>query len=161
MATSWMLHKRADKSEGRREVRHVETPTGVERRLVNPDTPGDEHEPWPLASVDVMGDPPDEHGVSTHLVAAGISEGWITGEGEEVVHRPGGPPDNRWAVTHTFVQYASLTFHFDSGDVTYKVTHQPDKYVAGGTDKTKVTDEIYAAGETRVDAFYWLKRQKG
>lgn len=161
MAASLMIHKLADKTTGRREVRHVETPDGVQRRLVNPDTPGDEHEPWPLAGVEVVGDPPDECGMSTHLVASGIAEGWITGEDEEVVHRPGGPPNNKWAVTHTFVQYKTLTFHFGSGDVTYKVTHQPDKYVAEGTDKTKVTEDIYAAGDTRVDAFYWLKRQKG
>jgi hypothetical protein len=157
MEASLTIRKRADKSEGRREMVVVDG----RRRLVNPDTPGDDHEPWPLAGVAVVGDLPDEVGLSTQFVAQGIAEGWISGEEIDVVHRPGGPADNQWAVTHTFVHYNKLTFDFEAGAAVYKVTHQPDKYVAEGTDKTKVTPEIYAAGETRVDKFYTLKLQKG
>lgn len=153
------IRKRADKSTGERVKIYV--PELGRHKLVNPDTPGEEHEPWPLAGVAVVGEIPDECGLPTHFVARGIAEGWITGEGEELVHRPGGPVDNRWAVTHTFVHYDTLTLHLDGGDATYKVAHQPDKYVAGGTDRAKVTDEIYAAGETQVDTFYWVKLQKG
>ena len=162
MAASLQIRKRADRSSGRRiKMVDVDGVTGHRYKLVNPDTPGDDHEPWPLAGVDCLGDPPDECGLATHFVARGIKEGWIEAEGEEVVHRPGGPIDNRWQVTHTFLHYDALVFHFSGGDVRYKVVHQPDKYVAGGTDKAKVTDEIYAAGETQVDAFYWVKLQKG
>lgn len=151
------IRKRADKSTGRRD-KAWDWRTG-QWKLVNPDTPGDDHEPWPLAGVEAVGDLPDECEVSTHFVARGISEGWIEGEDEEVVHRPGGPPDNQWAATHTFPQYSALVFKFADGDVRYTVAHNPDKYVAEGTDATKVTSEVYAAGETRVDAFYRLNRK--
>jgi hypothetical protein len=162
MAASLEIRKRADRSSGRRiKMADPDGTTGHTHKLVNPDTPGQDHEPWPLAGVDVIGDPPDECGLSTHFVARGIAEGWIEGEGEEVVHRPGGPASNKWAVTHTFLHYDALLFDFASGVVRYKVVRQPDKYVADGTDKQKVTDEIYADGETQVDTFYWVKLQKG
>lgn len=115
----------------------------------------------------------DQARVPTNVVADGIAEGWITGEGETVVHRPGGPPDDLWRVTHTFRHFVALVFHTDDeGDVRYTVTHQPDKYAdhdqatypdqvkkfkAG--DDTEVTDDIYAAGATRVDHFYDLNRK--
>lgn len=158
MAKRLELRKLADTSVGTREIRY--DPSTGERKLVNPDTEGDDHEPWPLAGVVPVGDLPDECQVSTSYIANAVAEGWATLEDEDVVHRPGGPPNNLWAVTHTFVQASAVVFHFVDGDVRYKVTHQPDKYVAEGTDKTKVTDELYAAGNTRVDAFYGLKLDK-
>lgn len=159
MAASLTIHKLADTSSGRRHVKY-DAETGA-KKLVNPDTPGDAHEPWPLAGVEIVGDPPDECEVSTGFIARGKAEGWIELEGENVMHRPGGPPSNLWAVTHTFVQAKAIVFHLAGGDVTYKVMHQPDKYVADGTDTAKVTEDHYAAGETRVDLFYGLKLMKG
>jgi hypothetical protein len=47
------------------------------------------------------------------------------------------------------------------GDVRYRVTHQPDKYVDGGKDTDKVTTEHYEAGNTRVDHFFDLKLEGG
>lgn len=159
MAASLQIRKRADRSGQR--VKMFDESMAHGYKLVNPDTPGEDHEPWPLAGVDCLGDPPDECGLATHFVARGIAEGWISGEDEEVVHRPGGGQQTGlWSVTHTFLHYSAIVFHFSDGDVRYKVVRQPDKYVAGGTDKTKVTAEIYAAGETQVDCFYWVKLDK-
>jgi len=117
--------------------------------------------PWPLAGVRLEGELPDECGVSTRFVAAGRVEGWIDVEGEQVVHRPGGPPEEPWRVTHTFVQADVIIFRFLDGDVRYRVTHQPDKYVDSDDDTEPVTDEVYAAGQTKVDFFYWLEREEG
>jgi hypothetical protein len=132
---------------------------------------------WPLAGVSIVDEVPDETTISTSLVAQGQSEGWITGEGGELVTRPGGPPHDKFRadVAHVFTHYTHLTFHTRDGDVRYKVTHQPDKYAddsevnrRGQTvkdsshgDGTKVTDAIYEAGHTRVDHFYRLKLVKG
>lgn len=149
--------KHADKSEGRREIRY--TPDGI-RTMVNPDTEGDEHEPWPLAGVTLDEALPTAE-VSTGFVAKAIAEGWAELEGEDVVHRPGGPLNNRWAVTHTMVQADAIVFHLMDGDVRYRVVHQPDKYVESGTDSTKMTDQKYADGDSRVDFFYGLKLDKG
>lgn len=132
------LRKRADKSGG--------------QASLWADEPGAPPGTWPSAGVVIVGDPPAETTLSTRLVAAGIAEGWVTAPGERVVHRPGGPPANRWAVTHTFVQYDELTV----AGVRYRVAHQPDKYAADGDDDTPVTDEVYEAGGTRVDSFYRL-----
>lgn len=153
--TALMIRKRADKSTETREVRFDEY-TG-KRKLVNPDTPGDAHEPWPLASVALLCEPPAELEMSVSYVALAVHEGWMELEDAEPVHRPGGPAENQWALTHTFMQASAIVMHFESGDVRYKVVHQPDKYVADGTDKTKVTPEHYEAGNTRVDGFYGLK----
>lgn len=159
VSASFQVRKRADKSEGSR-VRMIDPDTD-RVKLVNPDTPGEEHEPWPLLGVEPVGALPDEMEISTNFVAKGKAEGWISTEGEEVVHRQGGPAENPWAATNTFVQCAEIVFHFTSGDVRYKVTRQPDKYAAEGTDRTKVTDDMYAEGATRVDRFYRCKIQKG
>lgn len=152
------FRKHADKSEGRREVKY--DPGTGERKLVNPDTEGDDHDSWPLAGVTLDEALPTAE-ISTNLVAQAVAEGWAELEGESVVHRPGGPPNKQWAVTHTFLQADAIVFHLMDGDVRYKVAHQPDKYVESGTDSTKMTDQKYADGDSRVDYFYGLKLDKG
>lgn len=150
-----MLRKLADKSSGSR-VPMLDS-NGVQI-LVNPDSPGEYHEPWPLAGVKILDNPlPDPCRISTNLVEQGIHEGWITVEGDKMVHRPGGPPGNLWRVTHSLMQVSSITIHTIDGDVHYQVTRQPDKYVEDGKDTDKVTDEIYASGNTVVDKFYDMK----
>lgn len=164
------LRKLADKSEGERVI--MANPDGS-RKLVNPDTPGEEHEPWPFVGIRILDDPiPDPCRLSTNLVEQGISEGWITVDGEEMVHRPGGPPENKWRLTHSLRHFNALVVHTVDGDVHYEVTRQPDKYygIASEGDKrttiydvdddAEVTDEIYATGETVVDRFYELKLVK-
>lgn len=118
------------------------------------DLPGAPPGTWPLAGVELL-DAPEHAKVPVHVVDRGRDEGWITVEGEEVVHRPGGPPSNLWRVTHTFRHYEAMTVC----GVRYVVTHQPDKYADPGDDSTPVTDEVYASGQTRVDHFYGLKRE--
>lgn len=112
--------------------------------------------PYPLAGVRIEGAPPADTTAGTSWVAEAIREGWLVGEGERVVHRPGGPAEWPWAKTHTFVHFDALVVRTLDGDVRYRVTHQPDKYADPGDDDTPVTDDVYAAGATRVDHFYGL-----
>lgn len=121
---------------------------------------------WPSAGMEFVGEPPTVATIPVGVVAKGLNEGWIVGELEEVVHRPGGPPNNLWAVTHTFSHYNTLTIC----GVKYRVTHQPDKYAdydaathpdgvepfVGG-DAVTVDSSIYDAGATRIDWFYDLE----
>jgi hypothetical protein len=180
------IRKHADKTTQTRHTRFYEVTDengkviGVEKRLVNPDTAGDEHEAWPLVGVSFANpddgsraDPPKLTTINTQKITEGISEGWVTAEGANPVVRPAGPTMDTWHSTqtgqpHIFMHYDRLTFHTLDGDFTYKVTHQPDKYAdhAEATyeikafksdDKTKVTPEIYEAGATRVDHFYVIE----
>jgi hypothetical protein len=111
-------------------------------------------EPWPLAGVELTG-APEVCSTGVGWVTEGIREGWIVGENERVVHRPGGPADDPWRVTHTFRHFDALII----ADVRYRVTHQPDKYADPGDDITPVTSEVYADGATRVDHFYGLAKE--
>lgn len=149
------LRKLADKSVGER-VAMLDA-NGA-RILVNPDTPGEDHESWPLVGVKILDDPvPDSCRLSTNIVEQGKYEGWISVEGEVMVHRPGGPPDNPWRLTHSLWHVDTVVIHTVDGDVRYEVTRQPDKYVEDGSDDDEVTYEIYENGQTVVDKFYDLK----
>jgi len=123
------FRKLADKSEGRR-VR-------VGDRLVNPDTPGEDHEPWPLAGVEAVGELPQAGLLSMRYVNQAVVEGWLTLEGNRIVHRPGGPPEEPYRVTHTFVQGDRIVLALVSGDVAYRVARNPDKYDADGNPVTE------------------------
>lgn len=125
-------------------------------------------------------DPPQSIRVSTGTIDKLRAQGEVVLVGENVVHRPGGPPGDLWRVTHTFKQADKIVFKTHDGrdNVTYKVVHQPDKYVdttdysqegpyevgteptpkpTAKADAVKVTSEIYGAGQTRVDWFYDLE----
>lgn len=115
------------------------------------DLPGAPPGTWPLAGVELL-DAPELTEVPVRVVDRGRAEGWITVEGEQVVHRPGGPASDRWRLTHTFRHYDTVTIC----GVRYRVTHQPDKYADPGEDETPVTDVVYEGGWTRVDHFYGL-----
>lgn len=168
MGKIMVVRKVADRSEGERirvpVTQSVELPDGtvVEQatgvhKLVDPTTPGDGHEPWPLLGVRVD-DPPDTCRVPTSWVSRAAAEGWLTLVNPRVVHRPGGPPHDAWAVTHTFVHADALVLDTLEGELRYAVIHQPDKYVADGDDDTAMTPEHYAAGNSRVDWFYEIER---
>lgn len=159
-----VLRKHADRSSGERIVRY--NPETGEKKLVNPDTPGEEHEAWPLKGVTIE-NIPDVGRLSTTLVEEGKAMGWITTTGDRVVIRPGGPGSDPMAVRHVFVHYDTITIHTLDGDVVFDVVHQPDKYADYGEatypdaveafesdDNTPVTPAAYAAGATRVDWFY-------
>lgn len=112
---------------------------------------------WPAAGIKLEHDePPATLTVPMDWAIRAQSEGWVTLGGATVVHRPGGPADDQWRVTHTFTHAETLTIHTVDGDVTYRVTHQPDKYHADDNE-AQVTPEAYEAGQTRVDHFYRLE----
>ena len=148
------VRKVADKSGGDRVVRY--DPATGERKLVNPATPGDDHEPWPLLGVVVEGETPQTCRVPTSFVQLGVAEGWIEREGEGVVHRAGGPPSDPWRSTHTFVQADTIVLHLADGDLSYRVVHQPDKYADASRQRPydPATDDN---ATTVVDWFYDLE----
>lgn len=162
MGNVLVIRKLADKSSGERVVKY-DPDTGV-KKLINPATPGDAHEPWPLAGVQIV-DAPDRCSVPTGWVNKGMAEGWLELEGPKVVSRPAGPAHDPHSGTHQFIHAEALVIHTVDGDVRYRVVHQPDKYATSpdpntpADDDTPVTPEGYAAGETRVDWFYGLQRE--
>lgn len=125
------IRKLADKTSSERVVRF--DPETGERKLVNPHTVGNAHEPWPLKGVvfcdpnGMMTDPPQETAISTTKVDEGQTEGWLTRENPRVVNKPGGPEDNPLLKVHTFIHADTLVFHTLDGDVRYTVVKQPDK----------------------------------
>jgi hypothetical protein len=150
------LRKLADKTDQSRYVMFDEQ-TG-EKKLVNPDTPGTVHEPWPLLGVQIEGDAPKLTTVSQRFAVQGQSEGWLQFENYRLVTRPGGPPDTKFDPTrvHNFVHADAIIFKCVDGDVKYLVTRQPDKY-ATKSDTQEVTDAIYAAGDTEVSWWFGLE----
>lgn len=148
------VRKLADTSDGSTRVTGVHPVTG-EKTLIDPATGAVTS--WPLAGVRIVGDTPRSGRLPTRFVNRAKAEGWITLVDPRPVHRPGGPPDDEWRVTHTFIHADAVVVHAEDGDVTYRVTHQPDKYVDGDDPDEPVTDEIYAAGGTRVDWFYGVE----
>lgn len=124
MGSMLTVRKLADKTTGERLTR-FDPETGA-KKLVNPATPGDDHEPWPLAGVQIA-DPPDETTASTTFINAGVAEDWITLVGSRVHHAPGGPPADIWRVTHTFVEADRVVFHTVEGDLVYEVVSNPGK----------------------------------
>lgn len=81
---------------------------------------------------------------------------WVELEGTSVVHRPGGPEQAPWSVTHTFIHAKSILFHFKDGDVRYVVAHQPDKY----TDEGIPQESIGGKATDHVDWFYLANRER-
>jgi hypothetical protein len=165
-----------DKSDGSQRIKRYDPETG-HAYLTDPDTwdrndPTTwQEKPWPLLGL-VLDNKPTSCLVPTSFVAKGIAGGWLELEAVSMVHRPGGPVDDKWRSTHTFTHAKTLTFHTLDGDVVYHIVHQPDKYAvthretineAKGyiiehvDDDLPVTDDIYAAGDTRVDHFYGLE----
>jgi hypothetical protein len=132
-APSLQIRKLADKSVGERVTRY-DPETGASY-LTDPETwdRADEstwvEQPWPLLGIQVD-NAPKTCEIPLKFLLRGRAEGWLTIEGEEVVHRPGGPPENPWAVTHTFVQGDVLVLHSVDGDVRYEIVDSPDKWPA-------------------------------
>lgn len=125
------IRKVPDRSTGTRHVRF--DPDTGDRKLVNPATPGEDHEPWPLAGITIEGEPPEFTSASTGWVDRGIAEGWIRRIGERAVVRPGGPPSAPMAKTHTFVHCDRIVLRdMERGEVIYRVTRNPDKYFVVG-----------------------------
>lgn len=115
----------ADKSSGTR-VPMFDPVTG-EKKLVNPETPGTEHESWPLAGMRLTSDAHPETSAGMSWVRQGVAQGWIEVQGENVVHAPGGPEGDPWRVTHTFFEADRIVLKTVDGDVVYDVVSNPGK----------------------------------
>lgn len=155
------VRKLADR-EGQTRVRKYDEETG-QPKLVNPATPGEDHEPWPLLGVTVV-DPPQRTSAGVNWVNQAVSEGWMRRIGERPVARPGGPFHAPWATVHTFIHADRLEIddHLTGETVSYKVIQQPDKYWSNGEPV-----EEYAFGDdtelatTEVKHFYLLELDNG
>lgn len=121
-----VLRKLADRSKGTRLVRYDEQ--SGQKYLLNPHT--NQREGWPLLGVRIEneGGPPEEIRISTGKVAEGRREGWIEAEGETPVVRSGGPPEDPWRDSHTFIHLDAVTFKTVDGDFRYEVVVNPDKW---------------------------------
>jgi hypothetical protein len=150
------IRKLANKEDQER-VRKFDPETG-QPKLVNPATPGEDHEPWPLLGVVVEGQPPKYTTAGVAWVNAACAEGWMRRIGERAVARPGGPPNAPWSTVHTFVQADRLEIEdYDRGVVTYRVVQNPDKFWASGEPVEEygfASDEELAG--TEVQHFYEL-----
>lgn len=173
------IRKLADRESGERVVRF--DPVTGEKKLVNPATPGDEHEPWPLAGVRFEGEAPDQVSVPMDWVQRAVAEGWAELVNQRAVVRPAGPTQDvlvssHTGAPHTFIQADEVIFHMIDGDYRYKITRNPDKYAVDSVgvvnadkgligvriSKTKkVTPEVYSAGQTEVCWDYMLERIDG
>ena len=128
------IRKLADRSEGER-VRRFDPVTG-NAYLADPDTWQLEDastwvaKPWPLAGIRIEGEAPKETCVATSFVTKGQAEGWLTVENPRMIHRPGGPNEEPWRITHTFQHADAVVLHTVDGDVRYLVVDQPDKWPA-------------------------------
>jgi hypothetical protein len=90
---------------------------------------GFETSPRPLLGITVEGETPQETKLGERFIANGRAEGWIEVEGEEIVHRSSGPPENPWGTpAHTFVHLDTIILKTVDGDVRYTVTENPDKW---------------------------------
>lgn len=128
------IRKLANTSSGSREKRY--DPVTGEAYLVDPDSwelndrstwvPS----PWPSLGVVAEGELPKKTVLNTGFVQKALAENFAEMENRSIVHRPGGPEEDPWRVTHSFVQADSITFHFSDQDVKYKVLENPDKYPA-------------------------------
>jgi hypothetical protein len=111
-----------------------------------------------FAGIKVLDHPLHNDDIPTHVkvpvttIDRGVAEGWITTEGDEPHHYPGGNKENPWGTVHTTVHRDSFTIHDADGDITYKVTHQPGKYNGAGDldESSDVAGEL----DARVDWFY-------
>ena len=82
--------------------------------------------PRPLLGIELV-DAPARIRVSTTKIAEGLAEGWIDASDPGVEHASGGPPEDPWRVTHTFLTYSKFVFKCLVSPVTYKVVGQPGK----------------------------------
>lgn len=152
------VRKLADKSSGER-IKRFNPETG-EAYLADPAT-WDANDPsthvatpWPSLGYVIEGELPNKTALNSGFVTKAVAEGFAELENRRVVHRPGGPEDDPWRVTHTFVQADAIILHLADGDVRYRVVENPDKY----PDSKNDFDEGFG-GE--VKHFYLLELEEG
>lgn len=120
---------------------------------------------WPVLDA-VVTVSPKKAQISMQQVLDGLDRGYITATGHRVETRGAGPAGRRWMTSpaapqpHTFHQFDTITIG-KASPVTYRVVHNPDKYVRGEKPTDKVTDEIYDSGQTEVVWHYDLELEGG
>lgn len=156
------LRRLADKRGQRREVRF--DPVTGDRKLVNPDTPGEDHEPWPTLGMTIVNadGPPELTTISTDYANQLVADGLLTRQSERAVTRPAGPYSAPWSVPpHTFIHADALVFNdHERGPVYYKVIRQPDKFFEEGSDTVVENyDNLHEEDlpRTSVEHFYNLQ----
>lgn len=169
---SLTLRKLADTDGAAREARFH--PFTGAKHMVDPAT--GEPSPWPILGLDAPDGWPRKTRVPVKTITRGIIEGWAELINPRMEFRPGGPPEDPWRVTHTFTHADGVTFKGIRGDVSYRITVQPDKYAARERkvlseqkglslpviEREKlVTPDIYAAGQTEVVWYYELEAVAG
>lgn len=75
-------------------------------------------------------------------------ESWIQLVNPQAVVKPGGPADDPYRLTHTFLHADALVLHTETGDFRYRVVRQPDKYSGVIEDGGEPTD---ATGDPRAE----------
>lgn len=128
-------------------------------------------QPWPCAGVEITSDLHTEVNLPTSFIARHLNAPWLEVVGVGWVSRPSRPeplevdgvltvaPSNHHLdggpLPHSFMHAEAFVFDtLNHGKVTYRVVHQPDKYVDSDDPTERVTREHYDAGNTRVDHFY-------
>lgn len=132
-----------------------------------------EGEAWPCAGIEVHGDLDGDVSLPTSFIERHLGSDWLEVDEIGAVERPSRPspaisesgstevavnhrlPASHMPPPHVFRHVDRFVLHtLNLGDVTLRVTHQPDKYVDSDNPSDQVTPELYAAGRTRVDNFY-------
>lgn len=139
MTETLIIRKLADQDAEREKVFHPITGQPI---LFEPDeataaliatlretVEGIEVSPRPFEGVRVEGDPPQKTTMGERLVACGRAEGWIDVEGETIVYRTSGPPENPYGPPpHQFLHFDTIIIKTVDGDLRYKVLENPDKW---------------------------------
>lgn len=125
-----VVRKLADKSTETRYERY--DPESGEKKLVNPATPGEDHEPWPLLGVH-FADTTGAKAAAPRVIQVPMKyvtrEPWIEMVNATAKVVPAGPPEDPWKTEpHTFLQCDALILHTVDGDVRYRVLRNPGKY---------------------------------
>lgn len=129
----------------------------------------EEGQSWPIAGLEIVGDPPAEFDLPANWVRRMADRGLAKLENMKVVERPSAPDpdevDGSAAVSdahllsdsapHKFLHADAIVLDTTThGEVRYRVLAQPDKYVDSDDPTDPVTIDQYVAGNTRVDNFY-------
>jgi len=164
------VFRKLAEDDGTPRVYRYDSMTG-ERLLVDPTN--NQPKPWPLKGVTIEGQIPRLDRISMDFVARAVAEGWMTWVNHRVDHKPGGPPDDEWLVTHTFHQADRIVMHlllpddskFAQGgpvkrDLVYNVVTQPGKYKSDAKERSpKLSAERFPEpeSETYVDWTFQLE----
>lgn len=89
--------------------------------------------PWPIASVDVVGDVATDHEFSVPYVTEAVERGWMELVGDrpfvyKTPNKVSGPGGTSAAKTEVVMHADELILHLASGDMVYEVVQNPGPY---------------------------------